>query len=91
MTMITAKQASENFASLSALLLATSPSEKATAFATRVISDVNARGPEWMAANAVALQILSPFGSLEQDRQSPAPVSDNRPYFMGQLQVALRD
>ena len=91
MAIITAKQASENFATLAALLLATSPSEKATNFANRVIADVNARGPEWMAKNAVTLQILSPFGSVEDDRRSPAPVADNRPYFMGQLQLALRN
>lgn len=90
MANITASQAAENFNTLAALLLATSPSAKATDFAQRVIAQVQDRGPEWMAKNAVALQILSPFGSVEEDRRSPAPVADNRPYFMGQLQTALR-
>lgn len=86
---ITAAQAASNFATLAALLLATSPSQKATDFANRMIAQVEARGAEWMASNAAELQIISAYGSVEEDRRSPAPVADNRAYFVGKLQMAL--
>lgn len=89
MIAITAQQAAHNFGTLAALLLATSPSQKATDFANRVFAKIEERGAEWMAKNAAELQIISPFGSVEEDRKSPAPVADNRAYFMGKLQTAL--
>ena len=86
---ITAEQAAENFGTLKALLLATAPSQKAVDFANRVFAQVEAKGAAWMARNAAELQIISAYGSVEEDRRSPAPVADNRPYFMGKLQTAL--
>lgn len=89
MIAITAQQAAHNFGTLKALLLATAPSQKAIDFANRVFAQVEERGAEWMAKNAAELQIIKAFGSVEEDRKSPAPVADNRPYFMSKLQTAL--
>jgi len=89
MTKITAQEAASNFNTLKSLLLATAPSQKAIDFANRVFAQIEERGPEWMAEKAAELQILSPYGSVEEDRRSPAPVADNRPYFMSKLQSAM--
>lgn len=89
MTKITAQEAAHNFNTLKALLLATAPSQKAVDFASRIFAQVEARGGDWMAEKAAELQILSPYGSVEEDRNSPASVADNRPYFMGKLQSAV--
>lgn len=86
---ITATQAAQNFASLAELLLATAPSQKALDFAQRTIARVEARGAEWMASNAVTLQILNPYWAPEVDAAQGLPVADNRAFFMGQLQIAL--
>ena len=87
---ITAEQAAQNFGTLKALLLVTAPSQKAVDFANRVFSQIDAKGAEWMARNAVELQILSAYADEQQDARMPAPVADNRPYFMGKLQTALQ-
>lgn len=89
MTKINATQAAHNFGTLKALLLATSPSQKATDFANRVFAQIDSKGGEWMAKNAAELQIICEYGSAEDDRRSPAPVTDNRAWFMGKLQTAL--
>lgn len=89
MAAITATQAAQNFATLATLLLATAPSQKALEFAHRTIARVEARGAKWMADNAVALQILSPYWAPEADAAQGLPVADNRAFFMGQLQIAL--
>lgn len=92
MITITAAEAAHNFGTLKSLLLATAPSQKAIDFANRVFDQIEARGAEWMAANAVQLQILSPARSLEDDLRTDAPsVGENRPYYMAALQVALRN
>jgi hypothetical protein len=89
MIKITAQQATHNFATLASLLVATAPTEKALDFARRTIARVEAKGARWMAANAVTLQILSPYWAPEVDADQLTPVADNRGYFMAQLQVAL--
>jgi len=86
---ITANQAAANMATLQALLLATAPSQKAADFANRLFAQVNERGAEWMAKNAAALQILSPFGDVEADRRSAAPVANNRAFYLGKFQILL--
>lgn len=86
---ITAQQAAENFSTLKALLLATAPSQKAIDFATRVFAQIDAKGADWIARHAAELQVIGSYGSVEEDRRSPAPVADNRPYFMAKLQTAL--
>lgn len=89
MTNITAQAAAHNFATLAALLVATAPSQKAVDFAQRTIARVEEKGADWMASNAVTLQILSPFWAPEVDAAQGVPVADNRAYFMAQLQLAL--
>jgi hypothetical protein len=89
MIKITAQQAAHNFSTLAAILLASAQSEKALDFARRTIARVEDRGAEWMAKNAVTLQILSPYWAPEDDAAQGVPVADNRAYFMAQLQVAL--
>lgn len=89
MTKITAQAAAHNFATLAAILLATAQSEKALDFARRTIGRIEAKGADWMAQNASALQILSPFWAPEVDAEQGLPVADNRAYFMAQLQLAL--
>lgn len=80
---ITAEIAAANFESLAALLISTAPTEKASAFAEKKISEVRARGAQWMADNAVTLQIQdSAEGRF-------CPVEDNRNYYMTKIQSAL--
>ncbi len=83
MNNITPQDAEANFNSLAAILVRTAISEKASVFAEKKIAEVRARGAEWMANNAVILQILSPA----DDRF--CPVEDNRNYYMAKIQVAL--
>lgn len=89
MNKITPATAAHNFATLAALLVATATSQKALDFAQRTIARVEGKGAEWMARNAVALQIMSPFWAPEVDAEQGIPVADNRAYFMAQLQLAL--
>lgn len=89
MIKITAQAAAQNFATLAALLIATAPSQKAEDFAQRTIARIEAMGADWMAKNAVELQILSPYWAPEVDAAQGVPVGDNRAYFMAQLQTVL--
>lgn len=80
---ISAEAAEHNFNTLAAELIRTAPSEKALAFAEKIITDVRARGTQWMAENATELQILDVADTTF------CPVEDNRNYYMAALQVAL--
>ncbi len=80
---ITAEAAEKNFNSLAALLISTAASDKARAFAEKIIAQVRARGAQWMADNAVAMQILDAADGRF------CPVADNRNYYMAKLQTAL--
>jgi len=74
-----------NFNSIAAELIASAPTEKARAFAEKVIGLVNARGADWIEANAIKLHVTL---SADQVRAS-APVADNRIFFMQKWQLAL--
>ena len=89
MNLPTPAQAHSNFVTLADLLIRTAPSQKAVDFAYRVFEKLEARGAEWMAANAVELQILGHFGSVAEDARTPAPVADNRAYYMAKFQTVL--
>lgn len=89
MNKITAEAAAHNMATLQELLLATAPSQKAFDFACRIFAQIDAKGAEWMAENAVELQIISAYGGVDEDRAGVAPVADNRPYFMAKFQSVL--
>lgn len=84
MIKITATEARANFNSLAKLLIETATSQKAVEFAQRVIAQIEEKGADWMAAHAVTLQLLS------DHKTDFCPVADNRPYFLGQFQMALR-
>ena len=64
-------------------LLRTAATEKAQAFAEKIIASVRARGAQWMADHAVELQILD-----AADKRF-CPVADNRNFYMSALQMAL--
>jgi len=85
-----ATQASHNFSTLKTLLLASAPTQKAAAAVNLFCGQVEARGGEWMASNACELNILSPYGDADTDSHNPAPVADNRLFFIAKLQTALR-
>ena len=72
-----------NFEILVSLLEASSPSEKASIFLAKVANQIRARGDAWIAANAVALKVNT------DHTDDFCPVSDNRAYFIGALQIAL--
>lgn len=80
---ITPEAAVANFESLAVILLETAPSEKARAFAEKKIAEVRARGAQWIADKAVALQIQNNAASRF------CPVADNRNYYMAAIQTAL--
>lgn len=83
MIQITAQEAAANFASLSALLIQSAPTQKAVDFANKVIAQIEARGSEWVAKNAAELQLLS------DHKNDFCPVADNRVFFMTKFQTAL--
>jgi len=80
---ITAAKAAKNFESLAALLIASAPSQKAIDFAQKVLNQARERGAEWLAANAVELQLL------DDHKNDFCPVADNRGFFMAKFQMAL--
>lgn len=75
--------AEHNFNTLADELLRTAATEKAQAFAEKIIASVRARGAQWMADHAVELQILD-----AADKRF-CPVADNRNFYMSALQMAL--
>ncbi len=83
MIQITTQEAASNFASLAELLIRSAPTQKAVDFANKIISQIEARGPEWMAQNAVELQLL------DDHKNDFCPVADNRGLFMAKFQTAL--
>jgi len=80
---ITTEQAASNFESLASLLIESAPSQKAIDFAHKVLNQARARGAEWLAENAVDLQLL------DDHKNDFCPVSDNRGFFMAKFQMAL--
>lgn len=74
-----------NFRSIAKEVIESAPSEKARAFAEKVIGQIEARGQEWIMSHAAALHC-----ELSADEcRNMAPVSDNRLFFMQNWQMAL--
>jgi hypothetical protein len=80
---ITTEQATANFEEISRQLMASAPTEKAAAFADKIIRGVRAKGAEWIAARAFDLQVNFVPG------HEMFPVADNRTYYISRWQMAL--
>lgn len=75
----------ENFKGIAAELIATVSSDKGRVFWQGLADQIEARGAEWIEANAAALNIRI---SAEAARPN-APVSDNRMFFLNAWKKAL--
>lgn len=74
-----------NFRSIVSALKDEAPSEKARQFVDKIAGQIEARGEEWISANAGRLHVAL---SAEQC-EAAAPVEDNRLFFMKAWQLAL--
>lgn len=74
-----------NFNSIAAEVIASATTEKARAFAEKVVAAITANGDEWIVANASKLHVTLSADSVRQT----APVADNRLFFVQKWQMAL--
>lgn len=72
-----------NFNSIAAEVIASATSDKARAFAEKVVASIAARGESWIEKNAAALSVTL---SADQLRDA-APVADNRLFFLKKWQL----
>lgn len=74
----------ENFHSIAAELINSAASDKARAFAEKIVLQIEAKGEEWINAHKAQLYI-----TMHASQQTAAPVADNRVWYLGKWQMAL--